>query len=176
MTSEVSLTQIRIGEERYADAVDFLYREAELLDNYRFEEWLELLHEDLVYKMPVRLSVMPKDGTGIVDDMDFLDETRNSMVTRIRRLQTEQAWAEQPGSRTRHVIANVRVWSEQGSDDLRATSSFICTRTRADNPYDIFTGERHDVLAGSGSDLQLKRRDIVFDQTVMHAYNLSIFL
>lgn len=176
MSTETALTPVRIGEERYADAVDFLYREAELLDNYRFEEWLELLHEDLVYKMPVRLSVMPKDGTGIVDGMEFLDETRNSMVTRVKRLQTEQAWAEQPGSRTRHVVANVRVWSEAGGEELRVNSSFICTRTRADNPYDIFTGERHDVLAGSGADLLLKRRQIVFDQTVMHAYNLSIFL
>lgn len=175
MSDTTALTQIRIGEERYADVVDFLYREAELLDNYRFEEWLETLHEDLVYKMPVRLSLMPKDGTGLVEEMDFLDETKNSMVTRIRRLQTEQAWAEQPGSRTRHVVANVRAWSD-GGEELRVTSAFICTRTRADNPYDIFTGERHDVLAGSGADLRLKRREIIFDQTVMHAYNLSIFL
>jgi 3-phenylpropionate/cinnamic acid dioxygenase small subunit len=170
-----TVTPVRINEERYADAVEFLYREADLLDNYRFEEWLGLLHEDLAYRMPVRLSVMPKDGTGLVDGMDFLVESRGSMVTRVKRLQTEQAWAEQPGSRTRHVVANVVVAAD-GDEELHVRSGFIVTRTRADDPYDIFTGERHDVLASGEDGLLLKRRDIVFDQTVMHSYNLSIFL
>lgn len=174
--SDMTVTPIRIGEERYADVIDFLYREADLLDNYKFDEWLEMLHEDLVYKMPVRLSVMPKDGSGFVDEMQLFDETRNSLVTRVKRLHTEQAWAEQPGSRTRHVVANIRVWTEDGGEDLHVTSAFICTRARADNPYDVFTGERRDILDGSGERLLLKRRDILFDQTVMHAYNLSIFL
>lgn len=173
--SHLTLTPIRVNEDRYADAVEFLYQEADLLDNYRFEEWLGLLHEDLAYRMPVRLSVMPKDGTGLVDGMDFLVESKNSMVTRVKRLQTEQAWAEQPGSRTRHVVANVTV-STDGGEALHVRSSFICTRTRADDPYDIFTGERHDILAAGEEGLLLKRRDILFDQTVMHSYNLSIFL
>lgn len=170
-----ALTPVRMHEERYADAVEFLYHEADLLDNYRFEEWLELLHEELAYRMPVRLSVMPKDGTGLVDGMDFLAESKNSMVTRVKRLQTEQAWAEQPGSRTRHVVANVTV-AAHGAEELHVRSGFIVTRTRADDHYDIFTGERHDVLAAAPDGLLLKRRDIVFDQTVMHSYNLSIFL
>lgn len=170
-----TLTPIRVNSERYADAVEFLYREADLLDNYKFEEWLDLLHEDLDYRMPVRLSVMPKDGTGLVDGMDFLVESKNSMFTRVKRLQTEQAWAEQPGSRTRHVVANVAV-SAGGDEDLHVRSGFIVTRTRADDPYDIFTGERRDVLAVGEDGLLLKQRHILFDQTVMHSYNLSIFL
>ena len=165
-----------LGGEDYSRAALFLYREAQLLDDARFDDWLETLHEELVYEMPVRQSVMPKDGTGFVEGMTFLTETRNSLLTRVRRLQTEQAWAEQPGSRTRHLVANVLVARGAAEGELEVTSAFLVTRTRADLPYDLFTGERRDVLARDGEGLLLKRRQILFDQTVMKSYNLSIFL
>lgn len=165
-----------IGSEAYSEAALFLYREAQLLDEAQFDAWLDTLHEELVYEMPVRQSVMPKDGTGFVDGMTFLTESRNSLLTRVRRLQTEQAWAEQPGSRTRHLVCNVLVEQGDAAGELRVVSAFLVTRTRADLPYDVFTGERRDVLVRDGDRLLLKRREIRFDQTVMHSYNLSIFL
>lgn len=165
-----------IGSEAYAEAAQFLYHEARLLDDAQFDAWLELLHDELAYEMPIRRSVMPKDGPGFVEGMTFLSETRNSLVTRVRRLQTEQAWAEQPGSRTRHLVCNVLVEPGEADGELRVMSAFLVTRTRADLPYDVFTGERRDVLAREDGRLLLKRREIRFDQTVMHSYNLSIFL
>jgi len=165
-----------VGSDDYSRAALFLYREAQLLDDARFDDWLETLHDELVYEMPVRQSVMPKDGTGFVDGMTFLTETRNSLLTRVRRLQTEQAWAEQPGSRTRHLVANVLVERGAAEGELNVASAFLVTRTRADLPYDLFSGERRDVLARDGERLLLKRRRILFDQTVMKSYNLSIFL
>jgi 3-phenylpropionate/cinnamic acid dioxygenase small subunit len=165
-----------IGSDEYSRATLYLYREAQLLDGGLFDAWLDTLHDELVYEMPVRQSVMPKDGTGFVDGMTFLTETRNSLLTRVRRLQTEQAWAEQPGSRTRHMVGNVLVQRGEGGGELRVTSAFLVTRTRADLPYDVFTGERRDVLVDHAGELLLRRRQILFDQTVMKSYNLSIFL
>ncbi|HST37857.1 MAG TPA: 3-phenylpropionate/cinnamic acid dioxygenase subunit beta [Conexibacter sp.] len=165
-----------VGSDDYSRAAIFLYREAQLLDGAQFDPWLETLHDELVYEMPVRQSVMPKDGPGFVDGMTFLTETRNSLLTRVRRLQTEQAWAEQPGSRTRHLVANVLVERGEAPEELNVASAFVVTRTRADLPYDLFTGERRDVLVREQGRLLLKRRQILFDQTVMKSYNLSIFL
>lgn len=166
-----------LSSPEYSEAVLFLYHEARLLDGFAFEEWLDTLHEDLVYEMPVRQSVMPKDGDGFVAGMAFLSETRNSLLTRVRRLQTDRAWAEQPGSRTRHLVSNVLVEQElDRPDELAVTSAFLVTRTRADLPYDTFTGERRDRLRRVDGRWLLVSRHIHFDQTVLKAYNLSIFL
>jgi 3-phenylpropionate/cinnamic acid dioxygenase small subunit len=166
---------VPVGSAEYADVLDFLYREARLLDGYDHLAWLDLLHPDVEYRMPVRLTRMPKDGLGFVDEMEYFAENFSSLNTRVRRLQTEQAWAEQPGSRTRHFVSNTLAERlEDGS--LHARSNFLVTRTRSDMPYDMFTGERQDLLRRSGDGrLLLARRVIHFDQTVLQAMNLSIF-
>jgi len=165
---------VAVGSPEYAAVLDFLYREARLLDGYDHREWLKVLHPDIEYRMPVRLTRMPKDGLGFVDEMEFFTENYSSLNTRVQRLQTEQAWAEQPGSRARHFVSNTLV-ERLPDGDLRATSAFLVTRTRADLPYDMFTGERIDTLRRDDGRLLLVGRLIHFDQTVLQAMNLSIF-
>jgi 3-phenylpropionate/cinnamic acid dioxygenase small subunit len=168
-------TRIRVGSEEYSEVLEFLYDELDLLDNFRFPEWLELLATDIEYRMPVRLERMPKDGHGFVTGMEFFSETFASLTTRVKRLQTEQAWAEQPNSRTRHLLANVRIDRAERPDELTVVSNFIVTRTHWDFPYDLFAGERHDVLRRANDSFKVARRTIYLDQTVLHSYNLSIF-
>ena len=112
----------------------FLYREARLLDERRFHDWLELFTEDLRYWMPVRTSRYPKGSRAIVildedryvedelaqeGELALLDETKESLSMRIARLDTGMAWAEDPPSRTRHLITNIEV--EAGSTDAELT-------------------------------------------------------
>jgi 3-phenylpropionate/cinnamic acid dioxygenase small subunit len=135
-----------------------------------------VLADDIDYRMPVRLEKMPKDGLGFVDEMTFYTENKASLVTRIRRLQTEQAWAEQPGSRQRHFLTNSTV-RRTGDDTYEVVSNFLTTRTRSDLPYDFFTGERQDVVRRrEGGEFELAKRLILLDQTVLLSYNLSVFL
>jgi 3-phenylpropionate/cinnamic acid dioxygenase small subunit len=77
-------------------------RDARRLDAANYSGWLDLLAEDLVYEMPIRQSVYQKDGDGFREDFGFFADDYSSMKTRVLRLQTDQAWAEQPNSRTRH--------------------------------------------------------------------------
>jgi 3-phenylpropionate/cinnamic acid dioxygenase small subunit len=166
---------VAVGSAEYAEILDWLYREARLLDAADHLTWLEVLHPDVEYHMPVRLTRMPKDGPGFVDEMEFFAENFSSLNTRVRRLQTEQAWAEQPGSRTRHFVSNTLVDREPDGAYL-VRSSFLVTRTRSDMPYDVFTGERTDTLRrAEDGRLLLARRMIHLDQTVLQAMNLSIF-
>ena len=168
-------TAIGAGTAEYAEVVEFLYHEADLLDTMRFPEWLELLAPEIEYRMPVRLERMPKDGLGFVQGMEFFSENHSSLTTRIKRLETEQAWSEQPNSRTRHLITNVRVRRGESPDELAVVSNFMVTRTHWDFPYDLFTGERHDVLRRSGDSFLVASRIVYLDQTVLQSYNLSIF-
>lgn len=177
MSAAAESTVVAFGSPEYAGVVEFLHREAQALDQGRFEDWLGMLAPEVTYRMPVRLERMPKDGPGFVDESEFYSENHSSLVTRVRRLQTEQAWAEQPGSRQRHYLTNTMV--ERREDGAYAVvSNFLVTRTRSDLPYDFFTGERRDVLRQDDDDdrLLLSERLILLDQTVLLSYNLSIFL
>ena len=124
--------------------------------------------------MPTRVSSMPKDGTGFSPNFGFFSENLSSMEMRVKRLQTEQAWAEQPSSKTRHYVSNLLV--NQLSDDVyQARSAFFVSRVRGELPYDFFSGERIDQLRRDGNSFKLKKRTILIDQTVLKSFNLSIF-
>jgi 3-phenylpropionate/cinnamic acid dioxygenase small subunit len=111
-------------EEVIREVEQLLYREARLLDARRFHEWLELLSDDVRYWMPLRTSRYPKasKAINILDDSRYeeeelskegelaiLDETKATLRRRIERLETGMAWAEDPPSRTRHLITNIEV-------------------------------------------------------------------
>ena len=159
----------------------FLYREARLLDERRFHDWLELFTDDLRYWMPVRTSRYPKGSRAIVildedryveeelaqeGELALLDETKESLSMRIARLDTGMAWAEDPPSRTRHLITNIEV--EAGSTDAELTvySNFLVYRTRGETEQDFFVGRREDTLRNVEGAWKIARRKIVLDQNV----------
>ena len=169
-------TRLPYGGAEHDLVVGFLTDEAEALDGYRFDDWLAMLASDIQYRMPVRLDRMPKDGLGFVYEMEFMTEDFSSLETRVRRLGTKQAWSEQPVSRARHLITNVRVHRAEAADELDALSNFMVTRARWDLPYDFFTGERHDTLRRADDSLLLAQRIVYLDQTQLLSHNLSVVL
>jgi 3-phenylpropionate/cinnamic acid dioxygenase small subunit len=126
--------------------------------------------------MPVRLDRMPKDGLGFEYAMEFMSEDLSSLETRVKRLGTKQAWAEQPVSRTRRLVSNVRVHSTASEAEFAVLSGFLVARARWDLPYDFFTGERLDTIRRDDNQLRLARRIVYFDQTHLLSHNLSIVL
>ena len=102
----------------------FLYREARLLDSRQFRQWIDLLADDLRYWIPMRSnrysaaskSISILDGSRYEgddlskeSDQAFMEEDKGSLRRRVDRLDTGMAWAEDPHSRTRHLISNVEV-------------------------------------------------------------------
>src|SRR5215216_3636664 len=117
-----------ISGELYLTVCHFLFHEAELLDSQRLDEWLELLTDEVVYQMPVRMTRERSAPSDISYDMYYFDETRATLRTRIARLKTDFAWAEDPPSRTRHCISNIRVERGPGPDDLAVRSYLLLYR------------------------------------------------
>jgi PAH dioxygenase small subunit len=168
---ETAGTPVLPHTELYGRVLDFVHREAELLDTYRFDAWLNLFTDDIDYQMPVRTTRFLTEGDGF-EDFGLMSENHASLTTRVRRLETEFAWAEVPPSRTRHFMSNVIV--EQDGDELEVRACFMVTRTRQDLDYQMYTGLRVDRLLPDGDGFKISRRKILADQTVITATNLSV--
>lgn len=157
-----------------SEAEAFLFHEAELLDDGRLREWLALLTEDVRYRVPVRIA-KERGESGISREMFHLDEDRDSLELRVDRIETGFAWAEDPPSRLRHFVANVRVREEAG--ELRVRSNLLLTRSRWDRPeQDVLAAERHDVLRRTADGLRLAERLVLLDSTTVPTLNLGFFL
>ena len=156
---------------------DFLYREAELLDGGRFQEWLDLMTDDILYQMPVRMTRERGQGGDASADMQFFWDDRATLGLRVQRLKTEFAWAEDPPSRTRHFVTNVRIRPTDVPDELDVRSYLLIYRNRGDTAqYDLISGERQDRLRRVAEAWKLAKRSFVVDQAVLGTRNLAIFV
>src|ERR1700751_6503409 len=148
-----------INDDVAREVERFLYREARLLDERGFQEWLELLTDDLRYWMGSRTNRYPKSSKAIAirdpdryveDDMTkeaelaILDETKQTLSQRVARLDTGMAWAEDPPSRTRHLITNIEVEPGDAASEVKVHSNFMVYRSRAETEQDFYVGTRRD--------------------------------
>ena len=159
---------------------DFLYLEAELLDERRLREWLELFTDDMHYWMPVRHNPLerPKELEEEISkpgESYYFNDNKETLGLRIERLYSKTAWAEMPPSRTRHLISNIRIRQDDGVE-LEVHSNFMVYRTRMEKDQDIFVGTRRDILRRVNGELKIARRRILLDQAVLGAKNISVFL
>lgn len=165
------------GSESYARVVDFLYREAELLDHARHREWLSLLTPDVTYVAPVRITSAHSLRDSAMEDMGHFDEDHYSLTKRVERLETEYAWAEDPPSRTRRFVTNIRCWEGDGGGDVVARCNLLVFRSRGDiSGPDLLSAERTDVLREVDGAFRIASRVILLDESVLRTQNLAIFL
>lgn len=171
------------------DIEQFLYMEARLLDERKYHEWLDLFSEDAKYWMPVmgRRYQAASKAVAIVNGRDhdedefsksgelaIFDETKASLASRISRLDTGMAWAEDPPSSTCRVVSNVEV-CVRDVHELVVYSNLILYRTRAETERDFYVGRRKDVLRQSDGQWKISRRRIHIPQNVLSAKNVSNF-
>ena len=170
------------------DIADFLYREAELLDERRYAEWLALLAEDVRYWMPMRRNVKFGEGgrefTRETTDIAWFDEGKDTLTRRVRQIETGIHWAEEPQSRIAHLVSNVQLIEATPSvadpREVAVKCRFLVYRNRVETETDLLVGKREDLLrrpngSKSGDDWQIARRKIILDQNVLLSKNLTFF-
>jgi 3-phenylpropionate/cinnamic acid dioxygenase small subunit len=155
---------------------DLLVGEAALLDDRRFDEWLELFTDDIEYTAPVKVTrKAPADD--VVDDIGHFDDNKASLGLRVRRLATDVAWAEDPRSHTRRFVTNIRIEPAGTDGELLVRSNLMLFRSRGDmGAYDLIVGERHDRLRLVDGEWRICRRRAVLDQSSLSTKNLGVFL
>ncbi len=164
------------GDPAHLAAHQFLVEEAALPDAADYAGWLGLLCEDIRYLMPVRVTTARGAGFDSLADMGHFDEDMYALRKRVKRLATDHAWTEDPPSRTRHFVTNVRTFRD-ASGDLRVESALLLFRSRGDTrEADLISAGRTDLLRATADGLRLARREITVDESVLRTQNLAVFL
>jgi 3-phenylpropionate/cinnamic acid dioxygenase small subunit len=160
-----------------------LYTEADLLDNRRYEEWLDMLSEDIRYWMPLRRNIKfgqeTEENSRELEELAWFDENKTTLSLRVKQIMTGIHWAEEPPSRISHFVTNVRIIEAVPSltspSEVKLSSRFLVYRNRLQDETDILAGKREDVLRKENGQWKIARRNIFLDQNVLLAKSLTFF-
>lgn len=167
-----------------ADMEDFLYAEADLLDSRQFREWLTLLAEDITYFMPIRRNVKfgqhaLRENTVQGSGISWFDEDKWTLTKRVDQILTGVHYAEEPLSRVCHMVSNVQVLRVAPSLDepqeVEVRCRFLVYQNRIEYETYTFVGKRTDLIRKTSDGWKIARREILLDQNVLLAKNLSTF-
>jgi 3-phenylpropionate/trans-cinnamate dioxygenase beta subunit len=169
----------QVSLELHHQISQFLYREAKLLDDWKFRDWLDMLAEDISYTLRTTPNAQTRDRrrsvepptTWVFNDNKFLLERR------VARLETGMAWAEEPPSRTTHMVSNVIVEPTEVEGEYDVYVTYLLYRSQKEKDITIYCGKRHDKIrkVEGGLGWQIFDRKITLDQVTYTSHNLSVF-
>ena len=165
------------------DVEAFLYHEANLLDDRRYEDWLALLTDDVRYWVPMRRNVkfgeLEREFTREGQDINWFDEGKQTLTQRVNQILTGVHWAEEPLSRISHLVTNVEILdatpSAADAEEVSLRCRFIIYRNRVETETDILVGRREDTLRRVAGEWHISQRKVLLDQNVLLAKNLTFF-
>ena len=137
---------------------DFLYFEAALLDAWKLDEWLGLLTEDAIYRVPSNDRPTGDSKNTLFTIADDIHRIR----ARVTRLKDPRAHAEMPPSRTRRMISNVRI-IDQDASAVKVEANFIVYRFRRNESVYQFVGQYRYELRVDGARFKIASRVVIID-------------
>lgn len=157
----------------------FLYREAKLLDDWKFREWLDVLAEDISYTLRTTPNAQTRDRRRSIEPPTtwVFNDTKDLLERRVARLETGMAWAEEPPSRTTHMVSNIIVEPTEVDGEYDVYVTYLLYRTQKEKDVTIYCGKRHDKIRQVDSEqgFQIFNRKITLDQATYNSHNLSVF-
>ena len=138
----------------FREVEDFLYAEAELLDDWRLEEWLDLFTEDCRYLVPP--GDLPPDASP-ESNLFYIADDHTLLRERVKRLYKKNAHAEYPHSRTRHILSNIRIKSISEDGEISVRCAFLTHRSRAEI-VDTFIGTSEYRLVRQDGKLRVREK------------------
>jgi 3-phenylpropionate/cinnamic acid dioxygenase small subunit len=170
--------RVPTGDPVYFAIVEFLEDEAAALDRSDLMGWVSMLAPDVVYRMPVRQTRDRDGGSEFASGSYHINDSAQSLFIKAMRLaQAPSAWAENPPSRTRRFVTNIRVHESPVDAEYRVTSSVLLVRNRYDRPTsDLLSAERRDVVRATDDGFVLAERYVYVDQATIGTPNLAVYL
>jgi len=160
----------------YIKCSGFLYNEALLLDSNKFDEWLELLDEDLEYAIPIRITQGESVEDEVVNDSFIMKGGKKYFMVHVKRLKHEYGWAAKQRSRTRRFISNILIKNIFTSNDsiyVELTNNLLLIRTEKDEYSTIILSAlRKDTLKVLKDRVLLAKRYVILDHSNIPMHNL----
>lgn len=156
----------------------FYYHEAALLDDRKFKEWLDLLSDDLEYWMPIRTTRSHADRHlefAKIGEHAYFDDDKKLMTMRVNKLYTGYSWGEDPPSRTRHLITNVRILNMISENEIDVSSNFTLYQSRLSDEENFWFGRREDRLKNENNSWRVLKRHIFLDHVRLPTKSLTVF-
>lgn len=166
-----------VSPELHYRISQFLYEEARLLDDWQFRDWLAQLDEEIRYTMRTTVNAQTRGRRkGVQPPTTWIfNDNKDQLERRIARLETGMAWAEEPPSRTRHMISNLQVSETDQPDVFAVRLNYLLYRAQKERDETFYVGTRVDKVRRLPDDTwRLLAREIVLDQAVITSHNLSI--
>jgi 3-phenylpropionate/cinnamic acid dioxygenase small subunit len=166
---------VAVDAETQHHVEQFLYYEADLLDGFDLEEWLTVLDEEILLRVPVRAARHPgSERPEFSDESNYLREDYDMIRERVGRLSKEYAWSENPRSRVRHVIGNVRVL-DSTEDSLEVANNQHVFRSYGDTAdHDMISAQRHTTLRDDADGYTITGRTVYLDHSILNTKNLTL--
>jgi 3-phenylpropionate/cinnamic acid dioxygenase small subunit len=167
-----------------ADIEDFYYHEADLLDERRFRDWLDILADDISYFMPIRRNVkfgqhQARENTRMGEGISWFDEDKWTLTKRVDQILTGVHYAEEPLSRICHMVSNVQIKAVRPDlekpTEVDVTSRFLIYQNRVEYETYTFVGKRNDTIRATEAGWKVAKREIILEQSILLAKNLTMF-
>jgi len=158
--------------ELHHEVSQFLYRQSELLDDQRWQDWIDLFTEDGIYWMPADPGDTTWEGVPSI-----FAEDKNLMTVRMKRVLHPDAWSQKPMWGTSHVIGNVVILPrDPRTGDIVVRSRFHMMELRRDSTRHFAgTYVHHLVRTPNGLKVRLQRTDMVNGQAAFD-YVLQVWV
>ena len=158
------------GHDAHHAVEQFLYRQSELLDSKKWQDWIDLFADDGIYWMPPDASYKTWDGQPAI-----FAEDKNLMTVRMNRVLHPDAWSQRPLWGTNHVVSNV-VIEKETKDAVVVRSRFHMMELRRDDVRHFAGSYRHELKkTKNGYRIQLQRVDMTNAQAA-YDYVLQVWV
>lgn len=157
--------------EQKAEIEEFLYREALLLDEFRYEEWLALFTDDIEYLVPLREQIQDNAGPA---GHPIIKDNKLMLKARVMKDATGMSHVETPRSMTTHLVSNVVIDDGPNPGETTVRSAFLVRQARKLRDEAWWVGRRTDLLRRVDGEWKIARREVMLDATVLPR-GISIF-
>lgn len=183
------MSDLRVDQNLISRVSQFYYREARLLDNRQFQQWMTLIDESIEYSMPTRYVPQPnpqeqdkEEFLSVEHELDRANGGKGSpirhdhylelMVRSIRPYKTN-AWSESPPPRTRRFISNIEV-EAVGADEYDVYSNFQMFYSHSGANNHTYTGGRRDSLKEIDGQFRIFKREVIVDWDIITVPTLAL--
>lgn len=166
----------------------FYYREARLLDERLYQQWLALLSPDIRYTMPSRFIPVARAPAGQPerihalenelsdygpDSLPLREERYGHLAQRVARALKPNAWAENPPPRTRRFVTNVEV-QPLADGTVRAFGNLQLFHSQHGRADHLFAGQRRDRLDAAGESFRIVEREVILDSDLVRGASVAL--